>query len=377
MVDKPPNEYSIPQNMQEEDPAEYGLLQAVRMRKFRGFNDLKIENMARINLVTGRNNSGKTSLLEALFLLAGAGNPHLTLNVNVARGMNLAQGNPESINPESIHETFWKPMFFAFDTSQYVQIEGSHSSYGRLTLHVTLERQNVLQLPLNNLSATNASGEPNLLLSYKTDSGLCVEGRIQVGAQSVQIDQPNVNIPFPTIILSSHASNLQEDARRLGRLRQRKQSDLILDALKIIEPKLSSIEDNSSSAISMIWGDIGLPELVPLAAMGDGMIRIAKLVLAISAAPGGLVLVDEVETGLHHSALSEVWKAVDAAAARFNTQVVATTHSLECVQAAGKALAEGGKFMLHRLEKTRSGNRCVTYHMEDIMAAIRHEFEVR
>ena len=110
MVDKPSNEYSIPQNMQEEYPAEYGLLQAVRMRKFRGFDDLKIENMARINLVTGRNNSGKTSLLETLFLLAGAGNPHLTLNVNVVRG--LTQGNPESINPESIHETFWKPMFF-------------------------------------------------------------------------------------------------------------------------------------------------------------------------------------------------------------------------------------------------------------------------
>ena len=375
MVEKPPNEYSIPQNTQEEYLAEYGLLQAVRMRKFRGFDDLKIENMARINLVTGRNNSGKTSLLEALFLLAGAANPHLTLNVNVVRG--LTQGNPESINPESIHETFWKPMFFAFDTSQYVEIEGSHSSYGRLTLHVTLERQDVLQLPLNTLSATNASGEPKLLLSYKTDSGLCVEGRIQVGAQSVQIDQPNVNILFPTIILSSHASNLQEDARRLGRLRQRKQSDLILDVLKIIEPKLSSIEDNSSSGKSMIWGDIGLPELMPLAVMGDGMIRIARLVLAISAVPGGLVLVDEVETGLHHSALSEVWKAVDAAAARFNTQVVATTHSLECVQAAGNALAEGGKFMLHRLEKTRSGNRRVTYDREDVMAAIRHEFEVR
>ena len=116
-------------------------------------------------------------------------------------------------------------MFFAFDTSQYVEIEGSHSSYGRLTLHVTLESQDVLQLPLDTLSATNASGEPKLLLSYKTDSGLCVEGRVQVGAQSVQIDQPNVNIPFPAIILSSHASNLQEDARRLGRLRQRKQSD--------------------------------------------------------------------------------------------------------------------------------------------------------
>ncbi len=265
-------------------PAEYGILQAVRIRNFRGFNDLEIENMNRINLVTGCNNSGKTNFLEALFLLTGAGNPHRALDANAARGMNLSQGNSKAIR-----ETFWKPMFFALDTSRHVEIEGSHSSYGRLTLHVSLEKQNVLEFPLDTpISATNSFDEPRLLLSYKTDSGICGEGRIQVGAQSVKIYQPNVTIPFPTIILSSQDSNLQEDAKRLGRLRQRKQSDLVLDALKIIEPKLLSIEDNSSSG--MIWADIGLPELVPLAALGDGMTRIARLVLACRsrrARPGG------------------------------------------------------------------------------------------
>ena len=373
MVDKPSNEYSIPQNMQEKHSADHGMLRTVRIRNFRVFDGLKIENLNRINLVTGRNNSGKTSLLEALFLLAGAGNPHLALNANVVRGMNLTKGNPEAI-----HETFWKPMFFALDTARHVEIEGSHSSYGPLVLHVSLERQSVLELPLDaSLPAKNDSKEPTLLLSFRAGSGDGVEGRIRVGSQSMQIDQPDMTIPFPAIILSSQASNLQEDARRLGQLRQRKRGELILDALKIIEPKLSSIEDNSSSGVSMIWGDIGLPELVPLAAMGDGMTRIARLVLAISAAPGGLVLVDDVETGLHHSVLGEVWKTVDAAAAQFNTQVVATTHSLECAQAAGNALADGGEFMLHRLETTSTGNRCVTYNDEDIKAAIRHDFEVR
>ena len=105
MVDMPPHEYSILRNVQEEYPAEYGLLQAVRVRNFRGFDDLKVENMKRINLVVGRNNSGKTSLLEALFLLAGAGNPHPTLNANVVRGLTQE-------TPEAIRETFWKPMFF-------------------------------------------------------------------------------------------------------------------------------------------------------------------------------------------------------------------------------------------------------------------------
>ena len=83
-----------------------------------------------------------------------------------------------------------------------------------------------------------------------------------------------------------------------------------MNALRIIEPKLQSIEDNSAGGFPMIWGDIGLPELVPLAMMGEGMTRLARLVLAIASAPGGLVLVDEIETGLHHTVLPDVWRAV-------------------------------------------------------------------
>ena len=127
----------------------------------------------------------------------------------------------------------------------------------------------------------------------------------------------------------------------------------------------------------MIWGDIGLSELVPLAMMGDGMTRLARLVLAIAASPGGLVLVDEIETGLHHTVLSDIWRAVDEAANEFETQIVATTHSYECLQAAHQSLGGGGGFLLHRLEVSGSGNHCVTYFPEDIDAAIRHDLEVR
>ena len=142
-------------------------------------------------------------------------------------------------------------------------------------------------------------------------------------------------VPFGAQFLSTRNASPHEDAVRLGRLRRRKQGDLVLDALRIIEPRLRSIEDSVASGAPMISGDIGLSELVPLAVMGEGMIRIARLVLAVVDSPDGLVLVDEVETGLHHSVLPEVWKAVDAVARRFGTQIVATTHSYECMQAAG------------------------------------------
>ena len=353
-----------------------GMLKSVQIRNFRVFEDLSIESLSRVNLVTGRNNAGKTSLLEALFLLSGAGNPQMALNSNVIRMPDLPMSGPREI----LHETYWKPMFTELDTNRVIEIEGVHAARGPLILQMLLERPTVVELPLGGpreVSASDLHGERPLLLSFKGGPDHKVEGRIRYAGQSVQIDQPNIPAPYDAVILPTQVMNHPDNAERLSRLRKRKQDAQLLSALRIIEPRLQSIEVNSASGFPMIWGDIGLPELVPLAMMGEGMTRLARLVLVIATVPRGLVLVDEIETGLHHTVLADVWRAVDEAAKQFETQVVATTHSYECVQAAHEALGDGDGFLLHRLEVSEAGNRCVTYQPESIDAAIRHDLEVR
>lgn len=353
-----------------------GMLKSVRVRNFRVLGKLFIERLSRVNLVAGRNNAGKTSLLEALFLLSGAGNPQLALNSNVIRMPDLPLSGPREI----LRETYWKPMFTELDTNRVIEFEGIHSERGPLNLRMLLERPSIVELPLGDskeISATDLRGERPLLLSFKAGREPEVEGRIRYAGQTIQIDQPNIPVPFDAVILPTQVMNHPDNAERLSRLRKRKQDLQLLNALRIIEPKLQSIEVNSASGFPMIWGDIELPELVPLAMMGEGMARLARLVLAIATVPRGLVLVDEIETGLHHSVLVDVWRAVDEAAKQFDTQVVATTHSYECIRSAHEALGGGDGFLLHRLEVSDKGNRCVTYSPESIDAAMRHDMEVR
>ncbi len=150
----------------------------------------------------------------------------------------------------------------------------------------------------------------------------------------------------------------------------------MLDALATVETRLKSVEDNTASGSPMIWGDIGLPELVPLPLMGEGMTRIARIILAISATPDGVVLIDEIENGLHHAALGKVWQSIETAAIRFNTQVIASTHSFECVEAAYRSL-DNSSFLVHRLEEVDDLIRCVSYEPEEIEAAVSHSLEVR
>ena len=88
------------------------------------------------------------------------------------------------------------------------------------------------------------------------------------------------------------------------------------------------------------------------------------------------MLADEVENGLHYSIMPKVWQAVGTAAKNFDTQVVATTHSYECMEAAYQALGKDG-FRLHRLEAEEGKSRCVTLEPDQIDAVIRHTMEVR
>ena len=353
-----------------------GMLKSVRVSNFRVFDDLSIDSLSRVNLIAGRNNAGKTSLLEALFLLSGGGDPQMALNMNVIRGPDL----PVSGSRETLRDTYWKPMFTTLDTSRTIEIAGVHAERGALKLRISLERPTVMELPFGEsgeISMDELSVEPALAFSFKVGSRPEVRGSARIKGRSLRLDQPSVAIPFDAVMLTTQFKNHLEDAERLSRLRKRKQGEKILSALQIIEPRLRIAEENSSSGSPMIWGDIGLPELVPLAVMGEGMTRLARLALAIATVPGGLVLVDEIETGLHHSVLVDVWRAVDEAAKQFDTQVVATTHSYECIEAAHRALGDGDGFLLHRLEASDKGNRCVTYSPESIDAAMRHELEVR
>ena len=349
------------------------MLKRLQIRNFRGFNALEIDQLSGINLIAGKNNSGKTSLLEAIFLLAGGGNAKMAINTNVIRGI---EPNSDS---DQVGDPFWKQFFFNLDIKRPIEIEGEHTSHGQLVLEITSEQQPTTEIPLDRadeISATNLFDERSLIFHYTGPSGALVKSHIRMKGEGLEGSQPTIDIPFSAAIVLSRTRNTYEDATRLGQLRRQKQGDLFLKALQVIEPRLQSIEENSSSGTPMIWGDIGLSELVPLSVMGEGMTQIARLVLLLASVPDGIVLVDKVENGIHHSVLPDVWQAIDEAAKQFHTQIFATTHSFECIEAAHESLSQD-RFRLHRLEANDAENRCVTYKPNAIDAAIRHNLEVR
>ena len=363
------------------------MLESLRVRDFRGLKDLKVEGLGRINLFAGRNNSGKTALLEALSLLAGAGWPNLAFSRPVARGADVlaeAESAPGSqVSASTVRESIWKPMFHGLDLRGIIEVNARHSKLGDLSLIVDFARQKNVEITIGNLGGKSVQPLQDTLGFVYTSSGTgkvtsqaFLDDKGQAQAVYTEETDADLNLPFPSAHLSSRGLGHLQDARNLGEVRRRKQGDLVLKALRIIEPRLESIEENSSSGVPMIWGDIGFHELVPLSAMGEGLARAARLFIALIHIQDGVVMVDEIENGFHYSVVPRLWEAIDQMSQEFGVQVFATTHSRECVRAAYKTLGDEG-FVYHRLHADEDGNRCVTYDPIALSGSFHHNFEIR
>ena len=349
------------------------MLERLHVRNFRGFGDLEVDKLSRINLVAGRNNTGKTTLLEAIALLGRAGNARTALDRHVVR---MA---PNDTPMTAISETLWKPLFFGLDTDGVVVISGHHSSIGNMTLTLSLERPTKTEVHRANDDAVQMKdrfGEFSLKYTYDDSKSGRLEREARETMDKVTFVQKDTYMPFVGAIVQPGGGDLNDDARLLGQLRKHKRGDWLLETLRVVEPRLQGIEDNSSSGAPMIWVDIGLPELVPLPVMGAGMTYFTRIVMSTALVQDGVVLVDEIENGLHHSVLPGVWKVIAKAAEQFNVQMFATTHSFECVEAAHEALGPDG-FSLHRLEVVDGENRCVSLSPTALSGAIRHNLEIR
>jgi len=361
------------------------MYQSFEVSNFRCFRKLNLADLERVNLIAGVNNVGKTALLEALFLHCGAYNPELILRLNAFRGI-------EQVKLEFGRwvEIPWDSLFSQFDTSKIVELAGENEQTGHWILRLRVIRQPE-ELAKIGKSIQRSSDRPGGISLFSSDIVYILELECTEEGQRrkhyLMLDQMGLRIeplppppPFPAVFLAARVRiPPAEDAERFGKLEILGQQDALLRALQVIEARLRHLAVVVAGGVPMIHGDIGLGRLVPLPVMGEGMARLASLVLAIGNAPNGVVLVDEIENGLHHSILPKVWRAIGEVARQFNTQVFATTHSLECIVAAHRAFSKSERydFRLHRLERVNETIRAVTYDQETLEAAIETGLEVR
>lgn len=374
------------------------MLTSFRIKNFRGFKELTVGPLERVNLIAGKNNVGKTALLEALWLHHGADNPDLPRRMQLFRGM--FSGAPESI---------FLNLFSNFDAEATIHLS-SKGDWGEdpRELAITWEqtsRSTPTLIGEQHAEGTGTAMAPTstefmplgreVVFSYKdeTRNSFVSKGRLvsrpiqtplgpvnEIGLQQEVSTIPNRPTGrFLYAYAPGNAGTENDNVSRYSTVVAEKRDKQVLSSLKIIEPRLVDLKVITEEGRPSLWGDTGLSRLVPLALMGGGVVRLLSIVLALTTAPKGMVLVDEIESGFHHTVLSKVWKTISALAREYDVQVFATTHSQRTIQAAYDSFneVEATDFRLHRLDRIDGSIRAITYDLETLGTALETGLEVR
>ena len=326
----------------------------LELTNYRGFERYRLSGLARVNLLVGRNNSGKTSILEAINLLDATENPSLLSRTSAERGeivpapdedgriddfvdvFHLFHGREPRPGDHLAIQADDRRIKISLDFIDEDKIRAS-KDFDRIRRYPSPNRARPGSLlsppPVYSLSIENgtpAEGEAPLFLA--TEEGALISEPVRF--RRARWRHGNASQFITAGSLGADSMKVMWDKVNIdGR-----QSEVI-EAMQILEPELKDLfflaGDRSGRYDSKggIFAALrGRSRRVPLGSYGEGMRRILALSLALACTQGDILLIDEIDTGLHYSIMGELWQMVVGAARRNNVQVFATTHSLDCVR---------------------------------------------
>ena len=115
-----------------------------------------------------------------------------------------------------------------------------------------------------------------------------------------------------------------------------KQEKFVIDILKEIEPNLKDIV----LADGELLVDMGFDKRIPIQVLGDGIRKLLSLIISIYYCSNGILLVDEIDNGIHYKSMPVMWRALLKAAKEYNVQLFATTHNIDSLQTLCKVVEE-------------------------------------
>ncbi|NCR98567.1 MAG: AAA family ATPase [Microcystis aeruginosa L311-01] len=381
------------------------MLQSLKIEGFRGFQNFEMANLGRINLLVGKNNSGKTSILEAIQFLYVQNNLDIFLETISYRG----EFSWSESNRTKVFEICHLFPGHEIIPSKEIIIIGSRESHQE---SVTISVKSIpIQLSLfsdknddlNNDNIFDDEEWNQLLLSIGWSQSqkliqleLLANGtlaRDSIRRRMASLSRISHKIGIDNKIelkfLTPFSLTSFDMAALFDNIVLSPLEDLIIESLKIIEPKIERIASIGSGKYSTA-NNLGVrggflikiknhDQPIPIGSLGDGFWRMLGLVLAMVNLENGILLVDEIDSGLHFTVMTDMWKVVWETAKKLNIQVFATTHSRDCWQSLAELITEekitDNEITIQRIDKEKS--QSVIFDPEEIVIAATSNLEVR
>ena len=367
------------------------MLRNLKLEKYRSFDEYELSNLSRVNLLVGKNDCGKTSILEAIHFLVSRGDRMVLAECAGRRGEG-ADDAPRSEAP-SLAEVgsgsrqvgpSIARFFFGHRFARGATLRVSGEGHGCASVGVRLPDESDDADPSAFQLLIESSTLSTTFTIPVTENGYMVNYR-RHRFRGRWFDQPSPpTVQFVTL------DSLDGEALREAwdtALKEGRETEAI-DAVRLLHEDVESIvfltsdasrAESGRAGVLLGLGGNGRRERVPLGTHGDGMHRLLALSLGLVRASGGFLLIDEIDTALHWTVMDDMWRLVVETARKSSMQVFATTHSFDCIRGLS-ALVESrpdlaGEVSIHKIEKRL--DKAVNLDAEDLQVAIEQSIEVR
>lgn len=362
-------------------------MDSLTIRGFRGLDDLTLDGLGRFNLLVGANDVGKTSIIEAILLLCAP------LDPMIQRALQQSRNHPL----RDIADLTW--IFRGADIDGRIILNshvGDPPLHRRLTItappsHVTIKGDSVSAANGTTTPSHRSSAPPPRSLRYDTsvqldsdsppvsvtatllDRGDRFERAFDPATPPPGADGLLINVTYIGVGASS-------DPEVVGDVIVNKKSDVLLKYLRNINPRVADI----AIADDTVYVDIALEKMLPLNMFGAGIGRATQILACCLVQDHRILLIDEIENGLHYRAMRPLLEAILSLARERGVQIFATTHRLGMIQSLQELLATGdfaqdrSAVKCFKLQRDREGLvRSYRYDYPQFDHCVRHGLEIR
>ncbi|MDE2785494.1 MAG: AAA family ATPase [Chloroflexota bacterium] len=373
--------------MPEPTPDQSLHLPSLVIKNFRGIDELTIPRLGRVTLLVGKNGVGKTTVLDAVRIWATRG--HRFDIAEVLHDRDEVIHSPDEQGKE-VALANWDGLFF-----------GRRVHSDETILIGPDDEADFLQMRIVALDENEISNvERRQSVHFDDEEILALRVKFRGAARTLL--PHGISVSMRMRRRSSGASSNQEIfCARLGPdVPDNETIEQYLNALILTPDEERAIEalnlvaDSPAERVALVDSGTrigpragrrsivklnGQDTPVPLRSLGDGAVRSFAIALTLAASTDGFLLIDEAENGIHHSIQAKFWNMVLQTAERNNVQVIATTHSWDCVVGFAKAANELADVegVLYRIQRNRERLSAVEYPESELEIAAEHHIEVR
>lgn len=336
------------------------MIKAIRINSYRNLEGVKLENLGLMNVIVGENNTGKTSLLESINLIK---------DENVLK--NLIDGTRwreyRIVYPREIRRNYemYHSVLNSFDLRQginkYLSVD-FETDFGEYSVGMkgtefedVIYPENIPQYML--VKGAAYLGEDNL--NFNGLDGVYWYNEITTAMEFTEmtpyrLKKAKAGVAIPVEYISPVTYYLESmNYKKLSQVIKDGNKDLLLDLLQGFDNNIYDLNIILDGNKPKVYLSNSKLEMVPLSLFGDGVKKALTVAASIICNRHGIILIDEIEIGIHKKALVNFFRWIMAAGKMCDTQIFATTHSIEAIDA-----------LLETVDEDMETDEIVAYRLE-------------